>query len=120
MKTKEACGHNLDILRENNFLVVSKGLDSDKMLVPPPLPSFQRSSLNLPSCLKCSQGPTFFSFFSFQGTVYTGFKGIKLAIKKKRVWRHNASAERGGRNATGHETHNGTLDTCNVQGLLCS
>ena len=34
--------------------------------------------------------------------------------KEDNFQRHNASAERGSRNATGHDTHNGTLENVEV------
>ena len=34
--------------------------------------------------------------------------------KRKNLQRHNASAERGSQNATGHKTHNGTLENVKV------
>ena len=45
---------------------------------------------------------------------------MQLAVEKKEenFQRHNASAERGNRNATGHETHNGTLENVEVYCML--
>ena len=52
-----------------------------------------------------------------QTLVYQSVKpGMQLSVEKKEenFQRHNASAERGSRNATGQDTHNGTLENFEV------